>query len=83
MSSHALYEPMDLAKVISTMIPTSSCSLRLSQARRRSKEARACGSAGAIAVSSPWSLHGSSHEDDSRLEIETHGYEFDYTATLF
>ena len=62
MSSHALYEPMGLAKVTSWMIPTSSCSLRLSRARR-SEEARRRVSAAAIAVSSPCSLHGSSHED--------------------
>ena len=62
MSSHALYEPMGLAKVTSWMIPTSSCSLRLSRARR-SEEARRRVSPAAIAVSSPCSLHGSSHED--------------------
>ena len=70
MSSHALYEPMGLAKVTSWMIPTSSsCSLRLSRARR-SEEARRRVSAAAIAVSSPCSLHGSSHEDGLHLEIK-------------
>ena len=66
MSFHALYEPMDLAKVISTMIPTSSCSLRLSRTRRISEESRRSVSAAAIAVSSPRYLHGLCHGTVSR-----------------
>ncbi|KAG7203468.1 hypothetical protein KM043_013530 [Ampulex compressa] len=70
MSSHALYEPADLAKVTSRAIPTSSCFLRLSRTRRRSEELRTLVSAAAIAVSSPPSLHVRCQEKSEYLEIQ-------------